>query len=420
MTLEKKPILFNLPTKDVVKASLLCRRWRDLWQSVLGLDLEFNGSTDFDKYGFFNRFIDVNSDVCLQRIKLQYVRYEENSYNETTIDTAIKQKTRHLDVGSRSHRIRIPPTIYTSCERLVSLKLYRAILATPPKSVSLPCLKIMDLQQIALFDRLAMDMLISLCPVLETLTLDMLYGVKVSSPSLLSFCLIKRVCQIPQVMQLQTPRLKYLKLYGHHAEKIIMNDLSSIVKLDLVGLIISCESYPNFLTLISRVRDLTISADILAVNRKFSKSESIPQKLHKLSVLSVKAINGFGFWEHLLVFLEKCPNLKTLVMEFQDNHYGLNFFDVPRCVLSSLEFVEVRAKHKADMVKIGSYFMANSTALKKFTLRLDQIEEEHFLILNELFALPRQSMGCEVFVRCRAFVTCKPFSLFTYADGFSG
>ena len=59
-------ILLNLPTKDVIKASLLCRRWRDLWQSVLGLDLEFNGSTDFDKYGFFNRFIDVKRDVCLE------------------------------------------------------------------------------------------------------------------------------------------------------------------------------------------------------------------------------------------------------------------------------------------------------------------------------------------------------------------
>lgn len=93
--------------------------------------------------------------------------------------------------------------------------------------------------------------------------------------------------------------------------------------------------------------------------------------------------------------------------------------NVPQCVLSSLEFVEVRAKDMADMKKIGSYFMANSTALKKFTLRLDQIEEEHYVILNELFALPRQSIECEVVVRCRAFGTCKPFSLFTCANGFS-
>ncbi|KAF8114245.1 hypothetical protein N665_0039s0012 [Sinapis alba] len=193
-----------------------------------------------------------------------------------------------------------------------------------------------------------------------------------------------------------------------------MNDLSSIVKLDLVGLINSSESYPNFLTLISCVRDnLTISSDILAVNRKFSKSESIPQ-LHQLSFLSVKAITGFGFWEHLLVFLEKCPNLKTLVMvRVSNNHYGLNSFDVPQALnvfLSSLEFVEVRAKDKAGMKKIGSYFMANSTALKKFTLRLDQIEEERYVILNDLFAFPRQSMDCEVVVRCRTFRTCKPFS----------
>ncbi|CAN7063895.1 unnamed protein product [Brassica oleracea var. botrytis] len=392
-------ILLNLPTKDVIKASLLCRRWRDLWQSVLGLDLEFNGSTDFDKYGFFNRFIDVKRDVYLQRIKLRYGRYKDNTYNETTIDTAIKQKIQHLDVGYidpkrrkdvRLTLIKIPPTIYTSCERLVSLKLYRATLPTPPQSVSLPCLKFMDLKQIWFVDSLVMDMLISVCPALETLTVDLLYGVKVPSPSLLN---------------------------RHYIERIIMNDLSSIVKLYFVGLITSVENYLHLLTVISRVREITISSDILTVHRKFSKSESLPQ-FHKLSFLSVKAINNFGFWEHLLVFLEKCPNLKSLVMDFKSYHYGLNFFDVPQCVLSSLEFVEVRAKDMADMKKIGSYFMANSTALKKFTLRLDQIEEEHYVILNELFALPRQSMECEVVVRCRAFGTCKPFSLFTCANGF--
>ncbi|CAH8390967.1 unnamed protein product [Eruca vesicaria subsp. sativa] len=164
-----------------------------------------------------------------------------------------------------------------------------------------------------------MDMLISLCPALETLTLDdMCDGGKISSSSLLSFCLTKAVVQFRD-WKLETPRLKYLKLCGLHIGKIIMNDLSSIVKLDLVGLITFSENYPKFLTLISRVRDLTISSDILAVNRKLSKS----------------------------------------------------------------------------------------------------IESKDYVILNELFALPRQSMECEVVVRCRTFGTCKPFSLFTCADGFS-
>ncbi|KAF3574924.1 hypothetical protein F2Q69_00063235, partial [Brassica cretica] len=130
----------NSKTYSMELFGVLTNIERDLWQSIRGLDLEFNGSTDFDKFSFFNRFIDENSEVCLQRIKLRYVRYEDNTYNETTIDTASKQKIQHLDVGYvdpkrrkdvRLRLIKIPPTIYTSCEKLVSLKLYRATLPTP-------------------------------------------------------------------------------------------------------------------------------------------------------------------------------------------------------------------------------------------------------------------------------------------------
>lgn len=43
--------------------------------------------------------------------------------------------------------------------------------------------------------------------------------------------------------------------------------------------------------------------------------------------------------------------------------------------------------------------MANSTTLKRFTLRLDQIEEINYVILNDLFALARKSVTCEVVVQ---------------------
>ncbi|XP_024009108.1 putative F-box/FBD/LRR-repeat protein At1g16940 [Eutrema salsugineum] len=398
-------ILLKLPTKDVVKTSLLCRRWRNVWKSVPGLDLDFNSSVDFAKYEFFDRFMDLNSDLCLQRVKLSYVEYRLNKYNEATINTVIDQQKniQHLDVASKFDRVTIPPTIYTSCESLVSLKLYCASLPKPPhkSSVSLPCLKILDLQQIVFLadDNLCMEMLISACPALQTLTMDKMYAVKVSSPSLLSFCLNKNEYgyhhQATQVV-LDTPRLKYLKLKHHFVERIIVNDLSSIVKLDLDDLINFGESFPGFLTLISRVRyfNLTISSDFLRVNRKLlPKSESV---IHNLSTLSVKDIPPLGYWEYLLLFLERCPNLKSLVMGFQGYHYGINFYDVPHCVLSSLEFVEVRARHIADMEKLVSYFMANSTVLKKFTLCLYHMKNEDVKILDRLFTLPRRSRMCEL------------------------
>ncbi|KAG7646581.1 putative F-box/FBD/LRR-repeat protein [Arabidopsis thaliana] len=411
-------IFFNLPTEEVVKTSLICRRWRYVWQSLPGLDLVINGSKNYDKFDFLERF------MFLQRVKLRYVGYGHNCRNMTSMmmNNVIKHKIQHLDVGSNRRyvydRVEIPPTIYTSCERLVFLKLHRANLPKSPDSVSLPCLKIMDLQKINFVDSLDMEKLVSVCPALETLTMDKMYGAKVSSQSLLSFCLTNNETgYLKTQVVMQTPKLKYLKLNRQFIQRIVINDLSSIVMLNLDDVAYFGETLLSILKLISCVRDLTISFDILQDYRHFSKSKSLP-KFHKLSILSVKDM-VVGSWESLLIFLESCQNLKSLVMGFRDYNWGINFSDVPQCVLSSLEFVEVKAREVADMKKLWSYFMENSTVLKKFTLCLDHIEDQRdHVMLSKLFTFPRRSNKCEVVVRLRTFGTYKPMSMFSCADGF--
>jgi len=187
------------------------------------------------------------------------------------MNNVIKHKIQHLDVGSNRRyvydRVEIPPTIYTSCERLVFLKLHRANLPKSPDSVSLPCLKIMDLQKINFVDSLDMEKLVSVCPALETLTMDKMYGAKVSSQSLLSFCLTNNETgYLKTQVVMQTPKLKYLKLNRQFIQRIVINDLSSIVMLNLDDVAYFGETLLSILKLISCVRDLTISFDILQVN----------------------------------------------------------------------------------------------------------------------------------------------------------
>ena len=229
----------------------------DLWQSVLGLDLEFKGPRDFDKYGFFYRFLDVKRDVCLQRIKLRYVRYKDNTYNETTIDTAIKQKIQHLDVGYvdpkrrkdiRLRLIKIPPTIYTSCERLVSLKLYRATLPTPPQSVSLPCLKSMTLVKVHFLYAAHLEKLVSGCPVLEELTLvrnmdPILVGtdekiMRVRSGSLKRFRVPLwhgKLCRssVKCTLEIDAPVLEHMTLGEDQYDSVMVKNLTSLFMVDL-------------------------------------------------------------------------------------------------------------------------------------------------------------------------------------------
>ncbi|XP_019085414.1 PREDICTED: putative F-box/FBD/LRR-repeat protein At1g16940 [Camelina sativa] len=332
-------ILLNFPTKDVIKTSLLCRRWRYIWRYVPVWDLQINGGLeDAAKFSFFKRFMDFNSSVCLQRVKLRYVGYSFGFRDSKLINIVFKHKIQHLDLEgyTRDDTIKIPPTIYTSCERLVSLKLRCLLLPKPPKSVSLPCLKIIDLQEIKFDDSSAMEVLISGCSALESLTMDKMYGDRVSSQSLLSFCLTKTEGGDldKKTVTMQAPRLKFIKLNNRSIERFIVKDLGSIIKLDLDGFTNFGETLHSFLTLLSFVRDITISSDILKVLHKFSESESLPQ-FHNLSSLSIKA--GTLSWEYLLTFLENCPNLKYLVMTIMedDDVIPRKHFALPRRSMSS-------------------------------------------------------------------------------------
>lgn len=124
-------ILLNLPTKVVVKTSLLSSSWRNLWKCVPGLDLA--SSHHFkENYSIFvifvDRFLCFNSDFCLESFKLRYGDEKRERDFHLLIrwfNTVFKLNVKHVDFtdcSSRRGAFHIPQTIYT-CDKLVSLKL---------------------------------------------------------------------------------------------------------------------------------------------------------------------------------------------------------------------------------------------------------------------------------------------------------
>ncbi|CAA7062021.1 unnamed protein product [Microthlaspi erraticum] len=69
----------------------------------------------------------------------------------------------------------------------------------------------------------------------------------------------------------------------------------------------------NFLVGISRVKDMTISSTTLEVIYDYSRCEPLPL-FRKLSFLRVD-FDGYN-WEMLPIFLQSCPNLKSLVVGY--------------------------------------------------------------------------------------------------------
>ncbi|KAL1205702.1 F-box/LRR-repeat protein 13 [Cardamine amara subsp. amara] len=361
-------VLSKLPTKDIVKTSVLSTRWRNLWKDIPRLDLD---GEDFPFYyvfvDFVNRFLDFNRDSYLDSFKLSYPGdgnwVPDISLIRRWIRAVIKLKVKHLDFvddSGGSILFHIPSTIYT-CQSLVSLKLC-CVNVSILKSVSLTSLKDIDLNIVKFPDDLAIERFISGCPVLENLVIrrPSYYDIevlRVCSQSLLSFTHVtssaRGFVEENLFVEIDAPKLEYLRIRDHRTANFIIKNHGSLVELHLNtawNLCYGNEFNPkrnmvcNFLGGISRVKDMTISSSTLEVIYEYSRFKPLPLFCY-LSSLRVKFYHCR--WEILPIFLQNCPNLKSLVLlqgsiKKMKKKKEISILSRPQCLLPSLEYVEIK------------------------------------------------------------------------------
>ncbi|XP_023633396.1 F-box/FBD/LRR-repeat protein At1g51370 [Capsella rubella] len=253
----------------------------------------------------------------------------------------------------------VPLSLYT-CETLVPLRLHGATLVNA-KFVSLPCLKIIHLEDNILPNEATLEKLILGSPVLEDLTLIRLSTDNATVLQVRSKTLKRvHVNEFTKVV-IDAPLLEFLKtkVYNTKNFKIINSDFFAKVDISVnfnrprLGLIpdrlANTTVIRDILTDISRVKDLVIESATWEVILLYTQPGPLPQ-FPNLSCLDAKFT--YSHAKMLPTLLDSCPKLESLVLELEEDPYHVRcrkkrtpkmmFSTVPVCLVSSLKFVELK------------------------------------------------------------------------------
>ncbi|KAL4584388.1 hypothetical protein LXL04_008988 [Taraxacum kok-saghyz] len=369
-------ILSFIPTKEVVKTSILCTRWKNLSTSVPNIDFD-DGSMYVARKAEVPSFIKFVENVLklrdasnMEKFRLSCSICNNASKIQSWISYAIMHNVHELDLSLFGEDPFVIPDSMFASTSLVSLKIRMDCVIELPSHISFPSLKTLHLSSVRFPHDDFTEKLISGCPVLEELSIldcDLvnMSNIVISSSTLKSLTIHDQSsfddldendpsgCNI----NIDASNLTYFEYTGYLTNEILLNDPFSIVN--------ACIEIPtlddqvafravNLLKQLQYVASLSVSNHIMEAIIFADNEVYLYPVFQNLSDLVLTMKSGdypFGGLMDLLYF---CPTLQSICVSEGFKHpMGVSHSDpiwlsTPICMSNRLKKLSFKNFHAND------------------------------------------------------------------------
>ncbi|EOA24113.1 hypothetical protein CARUB_v10017345mg [Capsella rubella] len=397
-------ILLFVPTKVAVSTSILSKRWEYLWMWLPKLDYgsSYDSPSQREKLRcFLEKNLPLHRAPVIESFRLDLISSKHNSPESIKlwVVLAVSHCLRELEVIYDNYQRKpniLPSNLYT-CKSLVILKLQGDILVDVPRMVFLPSLKTMHIRSVRYLNEGSLQRLLSNCPVLEDLLVDLSVGdrigkLTVAVPSLQSLSLYVPNSYDVDGIVIETPSLKYFKLLDHNRKshyclvENMPNLIDAFVDVDL-------HNINSLIGSITSVKRLTICSEAMYVEGfVFNQLEHLKLCFGKFSS------------DLLVRLLKDSSKLKVLDLYEMDDHFHDDRMvylnqpsSVPECMLLSLQTFKwwgyTGTPGERDL---AVYILKNAVHLKTMTISSSEHEVPELEMIKELALSSRASTTCQL------------------------
>ncbi|XP_026421611.1 F-box/LRR-repeat protein At4g14103-like isoform X1 [Papaver somniferum] len=436
-------VLSLLDIKEVVRTSMLSKRWYNIWISIPTLDFrslsdpfDHEERTSIETYQESSKFMDIVDKILrlhdtssIQKLFLCWNYHLSASRVILWIFEVIRRNVEELHLSLVLNSTLYSPLSLCTCESLVTLELDIFPNLCLPNYVSFPKLKHFKLSRAIFSSKYNSEQFFSNCPVLENLTLE-----KCEWFDIRKFCLSTPSLKVLKISHLDDFGEKYglencafeihaplvsLTYWGDVAKEFVMSNSSTLAEVDVDfgfedydistnGWFDQGANISKFLRALSHVKCLTISNGILEVL-------SFTHDLMKLfpafdNLVKLHMIHTASNYKALIALLQLAPNLESLSFsqigarsyekESDDDnppyHYGVGWeLDLisTKCLFPHLKSVSFKYfGGDLSVVRLAELVLKQATALEIMTFISPEVDAK--FIMENLASLPRASASC--------------------------